>query len=379
VTACPLPPRIAELLAGPETSRSLRFDKGVDTYGGDWKFGSDGKRKFLASFAKLDDDDLAPFYNRRHRALTEGAGARAVELVTQTRLVVGLGLPQPVETGFLLDRLTGCPYLPGSSVKGLLRAAARRVAASELTLAGDPGDDATFFADHLDRLFGPALGGDLDAAKGQVAFYDAFPRTWPRLEVDVLTPHQGDYYVGDGTTVPGDWHDPVPVPFLTVPPGTRFTFYLRSRGSATVDGDLARLERLLRGALDELGIGGKTGAGYGFFGEKTPPRPREVGAAARSPAGSHTSHRPAAREQRPTPAPAPKVAETLWKNQTLELLQGVPTVSRGKQQAKGRLQDLVPDLQQALRAGKKLRADARVVKGIGGEWRIASVESWTLG
>jgi CRISPR-associated protein Cmr6 len=379
VSACPLPPRIAQLLDSPAASRSLRFDKGVGTYDADWKFGSEGKRKFLREFTTLPPVDLLrPFLARRSRALSGRPGDHHIELISQTRVVVGLGLPQPIETGFLLDRLTGCPYLPGSSVKGVLRAAARRVAAGELTLKGDPGTDIGFFRENLDRLFGPALGGNADAAKGELVFFDAFPTRWPTLEVDVLTPHQGDYYVGGSDSVPGDWHDPVPVPFLTVAPGTCFVFHFRCRNLLTAETDLSVVERLLRGALDELGIGGKTGAGYGFFGTEAPPKPHLVeqpGSGPRQvPPGTQQR-----REERPRKAAKPpKVIDTLWKGQTIELVRGVPTAYRGKQTAQGRLDEVEPDLRKVLRARNRIHADLRAVTGVGGSLRITSIESWTL-
>lgn len=48
------------------------------------------------------------------------------------RLVVGLGLPSPLETGITLHHLYGFPYLPGSAIKGVTRAWRMQRIAEEL-------------------------------------------------------------------------------------------------------------------------------------------------------------------------------------------------------------------------------------------------------
>lgn len=261
----PMPSAIAGLLTLKDaTNRSLFFDRGFALYReaaqGHEKAG-DEKRDSLSAFREhfSPPQDFESFLARRRQAL-ESLDASGVELTTASRLVVGLGLPHPVETGFLFDRLTGCPYLPGSSVKGLLRAAASLVAQGELSP-----DEAEFFQLHQNRLFGPELGSGTTPARGELVVYDAFPQNWPRLELDVLTPHQGDYYTEGTASVPADWHQPVPVAFLTVAPGTRFRFYFRSLSVDMQQEDLVQVEALLKTSLDWLGAGGKTSAGYGVF------------------------------------------------------------------------------------------------------------------
>jgi CRISPR-associated protein Cmr6 len=270
----PLPPAVTAALSKPGTSRSLVFDRGFDQWTPAWevvkatKNKIEGRQAFLATFAKsskppvFKSSDYESRQERRRRVL-ESLGARTVTARTESRLVMGLGLSHPTETGLLLDRLTGSPYLPGTSVKGLLRAAARWVGEGELEVPEDE-DAAGFWSQNRDRLFGPALGGDATAAKGELIVYDAFPERWPGLELDILTPHYSPYY-SNGKQPPADWHDPTPVPFLTVKAGTSFLFAFGSRNRERETDDLDRVESLLRVALSELGIGGKTGAGYGVF------------------------------------------------------------------------------------------------------------------
>ena len=55
-----------------------------------------------------------------------------LEAQVQWRLVVGLGLPSPLETGITLHHLYGIPYLPGSAIKGVTRAFRLQKIAEEL-------------------------------------------------------------------------------------------------------------------------------------------------------------------------------------------------------------------------------------------------------
>ena len=275
----PYPAALGALLSlSGDTNRSLLWDRGVDVYDERWEIPqkkkrdeeergkSDFLRRFRSSFTQPQPDFTA-FLARRDSAL-KVIGAQSLTLASATRLVIGLGLPHPFETGFLFDRLSGCPYLPGSSVKGLVRGAARLVIAGELE--GNQG----FWSDHFAGLLGPEMAGGVPAAKGKAAFYDAFPDRWPELEIDVLTPHYRAYYEASVPPPPGDWEDPVPVPFLTVKAGTPFRFYFSAAREVRLKDAPAEIEMLLRTALDWLGIGAKKATGYGSF--KTPAENAEV-------------------------------------------------------------------------------------------------------
>jgi CRISPR-associated protein Cmr6 len=92
-------------------------------------------------------------------------------------------------------------------------------------------------------------------------FYDAWPESWPALEVDIVNNHHGGYYSGKGD--PGDWEDPVPVYFLSVRTGNRFSFGIGGRRRDTKPEHLAFASDWLKGGLSLLGAGAKTNAGYG--------------------------------------------------------------------------------------------------------------------
>jgi len=361
----PLPAPIARFLKFSSDdppnlgNRSLLFDRGMDRYESQpWKIPTGGKegflRGFVAEFAARPSVDFPAAMARREQALI-GLKAHRVERIAQTRLVVGLGLPHPTETGFLFDRITGCPYLPGSSVKGLLRAAARLIAAGDLE-----GDRAEWTEDEIRRIFGPELGGEWTPQTGSMIFYDAFPTAWPRLEVDVLTPHHRGHT--DKTSAPADWDEPNPVPFLTIAPGATFRFAFGPNEP--------KLEKLLDTALDWLGIGAKKAAGYGVFGTAPVSAPNQ----------------PRSTNLEPTPPPPPPEPPTrqeiVWPNVELGWSrQGLPAAFRGDQTATCAKDLIDPDLLKALRNHNRrgdLRGDVIVVKITGKEYRLAGVRNWRL-
>src|SRR6185436_4683635 len=348
-------------------NRSLLFDRGMDRYAPDGTIPTGGKdgflRDFTIEFRSHPPADFLQILKRREQALA-GRGARCVKRIAQTRLVVGLGLPHPTETGFLFDRTTGCPYLPGSSVKGLLRAAARLVAAGDLE-----GDRPAWTEEEIRRIFGPELGGEWTPQVGSVVFYDAFPTEWPRLEVDILTPHHRGH--NDKKETPAaDWDEPNPVPFLAIAPGASFRFSFGPGDRERFEEDFPKLEKLLGTALDWLGIGAKKAAGYGVFGE-------EAIASQAQPVSPEP--RPPRPEPPPIP-PAPQVKEILWTNVELGWSpHRTPAAFRGKQIATCAQDLLEPALLNALRTHNRrgaLRGDVVVVKISGGELRLHRVTRW---
>jgi CRISPR-associated protein Cmr6 len=340
-------------------NRSLLFDKGLRWGSRTWTLGAGDKETFLKGFSSAFREDgadhFASFLKRREAALLSLC-VQPVPFIAQTRLVVGLGLPSPLETGFLLDRLTGCPYLPGSSVKGLLRAAARLVQKGELE------GEKIFWDVHLERIFGPEITPGAIPKTGETTFYDAFPSRWPSLEVDVLTPHYGKYY--RDAVVPGDWDNPVPVPFLAVMAGTTFHFYIQAAPS-----DFESLKKLLGIALDWLGIGAKKSSGYGVFGKEAPAAPTQPHA---EPVPSKAP-RPAQPPPRP---PRPAAAEIAWDNVELRLLQGSITAHKGRQTAACERSEVDREIVKALVRRQELRAEVDVLKLSSGEYRLVRVKSW---
>lgn len=190
---------------------------------------------------------LNAVHARQARAIERLSGSGAtLQTALETRFATGLGGPHPTDIGFTFDRSIGVPYLPGSSVKGVARAAAR-------LLEGPRQED----------MFGPEkIGADTKAWAGDVVFLDAYPTAWPRLEVDVINCHHPAYY-GGKAGYPAETEDPIPVYFLTVANETTFAFRVLSRSGAAENAESAI--QLLRFGLSELGAGAKTAVGYGAF------------------------------------------------------------------------------------------------------------------
>jgi CRISPR-associated protein Cmr6 len=162
------------------------------------------------------------------------------------RLVTGLGAAGILEgSGMVLHRLYGFPYLPGSSLKGLVR---------HYLWIEERRDDVDPV---IERMFGS------QGQRGAVMFWDALPEAWPTLDVDIINVHVSEYYRQerwqDQLVPPADYLSPNPVYFLTVAAGTKFRFRLLSREPELLESTAD----YTRKALELLGFGAKTRAGYG--------------------------------------------------------------------------------------------------------------------
>ncbi len=180
------------------------------------------------------------------------------------RIAIGLGIEHPTENGFIFDRNSGIPYLPGTAIKGVCRAMA--------LLAGKGGQ--------IVELFGNDMDGE-ESFQGDIVFLPAFPEKVPDagdkesdLIVDVITNHHQSYYSTssqkryykidlskDAYPLPLDIESPNPVFHLVIEKGQRFIFRLFS-----ISHNKKNVERafaLLAEALEELGIGARTATGYG--------------------------------------------------------------------------------------------------------------------
>lgn len=260
--ASPLPGPLLEFFAAAaKPSPSLFLERGYDGYTDDWKdHDPQTKREFLKRVVSLlGDNALGLEYARwlkRHSAALKGTGASSRDIKCATALLVGIGRKNPSESGLTLDRATGSPYVPGSSVKGLLRSTVSLVSGGEIGTA----DERQFWTTHGDRLLGTGASAGRDGSQGALAFYDAYPTRLDVLELGVITPHYQPYY-SNPSEVPADWFDPVPVPLLQVKPGTTFHFWFRAPDEPVG----AYVESLLRLGLDWLGLGAKTSSGFGWF------------------------------------------------------------------------------------------------------------------
>lgn len=248
------------LQAGQNPNPSLFFDRAYEGYADDWRHAPEGKKSFLESVATLAGgvaSEYRELEQRRTKAL-EILGARFVVVTSSAPLIAGIGRWNPSETGFTLDRNSGAPYFPGSSVKGLLRAASMLVHAGEI---GTEIDHQHWSEERIDTVFGSAAASEEIARRGAASFYDAFPVALASLSLGVMTVHFKEYY-RERRKPPADWDEPIPIHHLRIDAGARFRFWF---GGA----EDSNLNRLLRLALDWLGAGAKKSSGYGWFEDKT--------------------------------------------------------------------------------------------------------------
>jgi len=232
------------------------------------------------------DDDLIASARQRWLAMTEGSAR--FTMVTQGRLIVGLGGKGALEFGITLHPVTGLPYIPGSALKGLCRNYTLYYIAQEANILLDPSEvkDASEEARKLDEqlsgvkdhglklnpewtVFYQKLFGTQGEA-GHCVFHDAVvhevPVDTPLFAVEVMTPHFRKYYESDGKAAPHDADDPNPITYIAVNTGIPFRFAVGLRKNAPPDTSLGDARTLLQEALQVMGIGAKTAAGYGVFG-----------------------------------------------------------------------------------------------------------------
>ena len=182
-------------------------------------------------------------------------GGRFSVFTSESRFVTGLGRSHPVENGFAWHPTLGTPYLPGSAVKGVVRA---WVKSDSRTPDSDSGSDSPIPDGAIRRI--RRLFGDPGSAGG-ICFLDAVPIAPVQLEADVMTPHYAGWTEEEP---PGDWRSPVPVPFLVTASGTSFLFGIVPCGAVT-DEDLDDVMSWLCLALAWSGSGAKTAVGHGRF------------------------------------------------------------------------------------------------------------------
>ncbi|MBI3635415.1 MAG: type III-B CRISPR module RAMP protein Cmr6 [Candidatus Rokubacteria bacterium] len=234
----------------------MLFDKFVSGWSPEWNapVPDDAKRDFYRAAAGRSRGHLAEgltsALNRRRR-LVGTLDGKTLPVATDWRLVSGLGTGHPFETGFIWHRTLGVPYLPGSSVKGVVRAWAQ-------DWTEDRNKEET-----VRRLFGPEdAEARVEAHAGSLIVFDALPVSPPLLEVYVMNPHYAPYYMR--AEPPADYHSPTPIFFLTVAPGQWFEFAVARRPGASGN-DVETGIALLHDALSTIGVGGKTAVGYGVF------------------------------------------------------------------------------------------------------------------
>ena len=200
---------------------------------------------------RFDNDFLERLSNRNLAIANALApnGLVQADFTPDWRMVTGMGEASVYETNMTLHPVYGIPYIPASTVKGVLRHYL-----TEMEVANE----------EIEMIFGndDENSTTRKPVKGQCIFFDAFPLKAPRIELDVMTPHYPDYYSGEKP--PADWQSPTPIYFLTVGHGTPFRFFI-GLPPASTEHLRKTITTWLNEALQHKGLGAKTSVGYGYW------------------------------------------------------------------------------------------------------------------
>ncbi|HLS05695.1 MAG TPA: type III-B CRISPR module RAMP protein Cmr6 [Wenzhouxiangella sp.] len=274
-----------------KASPAMRFGMYFAYWGPNWEKPDGLKKEEWQKILKLGNSDrqLMQSLAKRHKAAMARVNEQdrfVCDAVATAPFVTGLGNEHPLENGFAFLSPYGLPYLAGSGVKGVLRQAATELA------RGDWGETHGWTAERIEMLFGPEAGDEAEdnARRGALVFHDVIPEIkTDSLALEIMTPHQGDYYQQKGGDIvpPHDSGQPVPIQFLAVPAGSSFFFsmacnrpLLEQLGKHHEDnlagGD--RWKTLLSAAFGHacqwVGFGAKTAVGYGAMAEDESARAR---------------------------------------------------------------------------------------------------------
>ena len=236
------------------------------------------------------------------------SNSRRIVLHPQWRFVLGLGGESVYETSMTLHHIYGIPYLPSSSIKGVLRG----WVISQIFAQGDnvpsyekenPLENAEHRAITTSPLFCTIFGCPKDSKKkndktkvksalggehqGAITFFDGLPTVAPVIKIDVMNVHYKDWYKDIGYSAPTDTQRTNPIHFLTVSNenGLQFQTHIAAHDNRKIseidekyrmfipaasnlneDSTILHLvEHWLSSALSHHGIGAKTAVGYGYM------------------------------------------------------------------------------------------------------------------
>lgn len=189
----------------------------------------------------------------------ENISTDAVQLtVSYPGLLIGTGynheagIKEEIICGFSFDYVTGMPYLPGSSLKGILRSAFKHPDyIKELLSSMESGN--TDVATLENEIF-EGIDKDGNLLKTTDVFYDSFPSAANFnniLAEEIIAPHNCDVF-----------KSPNPLTVLKIRPETSIKFRFKIQ-----DGIICKEKKseLFKNILLDFGVGAKTNVGFGFL------------------------------------------------------------------------------------------------------------------
>lgn len=181
-------------------------------------------------------------------------------------LMIGTGNPHDLKSkgsiysGFSFDYVTGLPYIPGSSVKGVLKSVFPRKEDTKVDINQQK-------MEYIKSLLKPGLSDEAvyglkdDIFEDNDVFLDAYPcptskkNTKQRcLALEFITPHSDVI------------KNPIPINCLKVKPGISFEFSFYLKDCQLSDGVQITVKEkieLFKTILTDVGIGAKTNVGFG--------------------------------------------------------------------------------------------------------------------
>lgn len=181
-----------------------------------------------------------------------------------------------INGGFSLDYVTGLPYIPASSVKGVLRSAFKHKELID-SLLGEKSKKI-----NVERLEQRIFGDSEEEVEGEDVFFDAVIRLSLHtsangseekrkedkriLGSDYITPHKEET------------KSPVPVLIMKILPDVVLEFRFALSDTSLDEGIVITAEekkRLFINVLEIFGVGAKTNVGYGVLSEHTESLPEK--------------------------------------------------------------------------------------------------------
>ena len=273
---------------------------------GDKQFRLSNRFEKEGNFAELREFDFSGVdcktitNNQKENVETLFSSFRELKFKPEWRLVLGLGGASVFDTDITLHHIYGVPYIPASSIKGVVRSwiietvfdtdeaeAIKCKAFCDLFGCSKEheihtrGEDGKVRKNKHLSWYGEQYKGkniDFYESKGKIIFFDALPTSSEDIHIsmDIMNVHYKDYYDSkeqtngaykeDEVKPPADWSNPTIINFLTVK-NTPFQFLLASKDDSLneLKIDNKAIDAWLTEALTHHGIGAKTAVGYGYF------------------------------------------------------------------------------------------------------------------
>lgn len=198
-------------------------------------------------------------------------------------VLIGTGNPHEIsmenaiKCGFSFDYVTGLPYIPGSSIKGMLRSYFPKEGSADENEKREYIKEVlnscgiTFQTENKEKIKTVIANLKKDLFEGEDAFFDAFPVVLPNQKIKLLarefiTPHKEKF------------KNPKPINLIKIRPGVkiRFMFILNDFNFENCCISANQKLALLKRIILDMGVGAKTNVGFGIMTEKQPQDNRQI-------------------------------------------------------------------------------------------------------